>query len=146
MRICICGGMHAKLLHLVLTCVWHFVTLWAVAHQIHLSMGFSRQKYWNWLPCPPPGDLPKPGIRLLSFMSPALVGRFFTTRANWGLCCLYSPNMDMGLSKLRELVMDRKAWHAAIHGVAKSRTWLSNWTELNWISDCKILNIEGICC
>ena len=39
---------------------------------------------------------------------------------------------DMGLSKLRELVMDREAWHAVIHGVAKSWTQLSNWTELNW--------------
>ena len=41
-----------------------------------------------------------------------------------------TDSMDVSLSELRELVMDRKAWHAAIHGVTKSRTWLSDWTEL----------------
>ena len=39
--------------------------------------------------------------------------------------------MDVSLSELRELVMDREAWHAAIHGISKSQTWLSDWTELN---------------
>ena len=44
-----------------------------------------------------------------------------------------SDSMDMGLGGLQELVMDREAWHAAVHGVTKSRTWLSDWTELNWM-------------
>ena len=47
------------------------------------GMGFSRQEHWSGLPCPPPGDIPNPGIKPASFMSPALAGGFFTTSATW---------------------------------------------------------------
>ena len=60
-----------------------FVTPWTVACQSLLSMGFSRQEYWSELPCPPPEDLPNPGIGPRSLMSPALAGGSFTTRATW---------------------------------------------------------------
>ena len=58
-------------------------TLWTVAWQAPLSMGFSREEYWSGLPCPPPGDLPNPGIEPSVFTSPALAGRFFTTSTTW---------------------------------------------------------------
>ena len=58
-----------------------FANLWTVTHQASLSMGFLRQEYWSVVPCPPPEDLPDPGIKSVSLMSPALAGRFFTNNA-----------------------------------------------------------------
>ena len=71
--------MRAKLLSRVQL----FLTLWTVAFQAPVSMGFSRQEYWSGLPCPSLGDLPDPGIEPASRMFPALVGGFSTTSAAW---------------------------------------------------------------
>ena len=68
--VCVCA--HAQLC----------LTLWPhglVALQAPLSMEFSRQEYWSGLPFPTPGDIPDPGIKLMSPVSPAVTGRFFTT-------------------------------------------------------------------
>ena len=59
------------------------VTPWTGARQAPLSIGLSRQEYCSGLPCPPPGDLPDPGIQPESLTSPALAGGLFTTSAAW---------------------------------------------------------------
>ena len=60
-----------------------FATLWTVACQVSLSMGFFRQEHWDGLPCAPPGDLPNPGIEPVSLKSPTLAEGFFTSSATW---------------------------------------------------------------
>ena len=60
-----------------------FATLWTLALQAPLSLGFSRQEYWSGLPCPPPGHLSDPRIKPASLMSPELVGRFSITSTTW---------------------------------------------------------------
>ena len=60
-----------------------FVTLWTVARQAPLSMGFSREGYWSGLPCLSLGDPPNPGIKPASLVSLALAGRLFTISATW---------------------------------------------------------------
>ena len=62
--------------------LWLFATLWTIARQVSLSMGFSRQEYWNCLLCLPPGDLPYPGIQSVTLTSLAMAGQDFTTSTN----------------------------------------------------------------
>ena len=68
-----------------------------------------------------------------------LIGKYFDAGRDWGqeekgtTEDEMTDSMDVNLSELQELVMDRKAWRAEIHGVTKSGTRLSDWTELNWI-------------
>ena len=67
----------------VLSCVRLPAHPWTVACQAPLSLEFYRQRHWSGLSFPSPGDLPNPGIKPTSFVSPALAGRFFTTSATW---------------------------------------------------------------
>ena len=63
--------------------VWLSLTLWTIAHQTPLSMGFSGQEYWSGLPFPPLGHLPSSGIQPASPASPAcILGRFFTDESS----------------------------------------------------------------
>ena len=74
----VCG--HACYL---ISVVSDFATLWTVARQDPLSVGFSRQEYWSGLPGPPSGDLLNPGIKPASLTSPASIGRFFASSTAW---------------------------------------------------------------
>ena len=92
-------------------------------------MGFSRQEYWSGVP------LPSPMWRTNSFEKTLMLGKIEDgrrgqQRMKWLWHCWLDGH---DLSNLWELVMDREAWHAAVHGVAKSRTQLSNWTEVKWL-------------
>ena len=100
----------------MLSCFSHvqlFATLWTIACQAPLSMGLSRQEHWSGLPCPPPGDLPNPGIERVSFASPALAGRFFTPGATWEApfsCLSVLSNAQGNLGDLRSSTKRQVTW------------------------------------
>ena len=75
------------------SCVRLLVTLWTIAHQSPLSIGFSRQEHWSGLPCPPPGYLPNPGLKPVPLKSPALADGFFTTSTTWETLCYGSLDL-----------------------------------------------------
>ena len=102
----------------VLSCFSHVqfcATLWTVAHQALLSMGFSRQECWSGLglPCPPPGDLPDPGIEPVSLPSPTFSGRIFTTSATWK--APYSPTSLLNSTQLTLREQNRKHHRSSQH-------------------------------
>ena len=82
--VCVCVHMCVCVSTQSLSRVRFCATLWTVAHQAPLSVGFSRQEYWCGLPFPTPADLPNSGIKPTSLASPALAGIFFTTEPRMG--------------------------------------------------------------
>ena len=84
----------------MLSCVQPFATPWTVAHQAPLSTGFSRQEYFREFPFPSPKDLPDPGVKPLSLVSPAPAGRLFTTSATWEAYHL----VTIAFSKTKKLI------------------------------------------
>ena len=97
-----------------LNCVQLFVTPQTVAHQAPLSMKFSRQEYWSGLPFPFPGDLPDPGIKPASLVSPSLTNRFFyhCTTYNWMITSQKLKFHYFDLAKL--LASSETSWGGAV--------------------------------
>ena len=100
---------------------------WTVAFEALLSVGFSRQKYWSGLSCPPAGDLPNPGTEPMSLMSPALAGGLFTTPPPGKLML-----SSQGLSILKSSNWSRKQHKPSGEAQVEHR-WEFHWEELEGI-------------
>ena len=104
--------------------VWFFVAPWTEAWQAPLSLELSREEYWSGVPFPTPEDLPDPGIKLTSFVSPALAGEFFTTSATWeALLTICSAAAAKSLQSYPTLCdpMDCSPPGSSIHGIFQAR-------------------------
>ena len=135
-----------------------FATLWTGACQAPLSMGLSKQEYWNGLPCPPPGDLSDPGINPVSLMSLALADGFFTTRTTWESHGPQGPGkggffvcLCMGSHKIMPLWAVHNRPIRSLHSVAEfiyAKTWHTEAVEsgstikTNCIASLWIKNIK----
>ena len=95
LSVCVCVGVCVCVCVCVcvwscFSCIWLFVTLWTVSPPGSSAHGILQARILEWVPCPPPGDLPNPGIEPTSHTSLALAGGFFTTNTIWeALCIIY---------------------------------------------------------
>ena len=101
----------------VLSHVQLFTTLWTLALQASLSMGFSRSEYWSGFPFPTPGDLPDPGLGPASPVSLALAGRFFTT-----------------VPPVEDICVWGGMWHYLLLTFASSHIWRRNLVPCTYLS------------
>ena len=98
------------------SCIQLFATLWIVAHQAPLSMGFSRQEYWTGLPCPSPGGLPNPGI------GSSLAGGFFAPEPPGKPLrpvCMCAKSLPWSLTLCNP--MDRSPPGSSVYGILQAR-------------------------
>ena len=113
-------------MHSHFSCIQFFATLWTVAHQAPLSMGFSKQEYRSGLPFPPPGDLPDPGTEPTSPVSPVLADGFFTTSATWEALVLTAAKLLQSCPTLCDPI-DGSPPGSPVPGILQART-------LDWVA------------
>ena len=109
-----------------------------VARQAPQSVEFSRQEYWNGLPFPSPGDLPDPGIKPLSLMSPALAGRLFTTSTTWEAQGLYNFHTTAEYNSIR-VPIDYKPGNTGTYPGAKRCKIFQNGATKSWSKGMEII-------
>ena len=103
-------------------------TPWTVASQAPPPMRFSRQEYWIVSLCPSPRDLPNPGIKPGSLMSPPLAGRFFTTSTTWEAQNKYESESEVAQSCLTLCdLMACSLPGSSVHGIFQARV-------LEWVA------------